>query len=187
MPESIDEVEDLDLLLDRRAADRRRLQPVAQGLIVEHHRRGCGGRRSVPVVNERMHGSSAVSIGAIRLQALEPRRSSVAERVRKARMVRMPASRMRSDQRVANQVASINAAVHDGRDVGTAAPRRRAAQRGEAGIPSRRVTSIAFRRWRSTTTNASTIQRNCQRATASTADSQTAARRSDSVSQHHAP
>ena len=36
--EPVDEVEDSELLLDRRAADRRRLQAVPQRLVVQHHR-----------------------------------------------------------------------------------------------------------------------------------------------------
>ena len=35
-PEPIDQVQDAQLLVDDRAADRRRLQPVAQRLVIEH-------------------------------------------------------------------------------------------------------------------------------------------------------
>ena len=51
--ELVDQVQDLDLLLDGRRPHRRRLQPVAQRLVVEHHaraawpaRRSCSSRRS---------------------------------------------------------------------------------------------------------------------------------------------
>ena len=51
--EPIDEVQDLDLLLDRRRPHRRRLQPVAQRLVVEHHARRLGRRADlVPVVDQ---------------------------------------------------------------------------------------------------------------------------------------
>ena len=45
--EPVDQVQDLDLLLDRRTAHRRRLQAVAQRLVVQHHRsRRCAAVRS---------------------------------------------------------------------------------------------------------------------------------------------
>ena len=62
-PERLHQVEDGELLLDRRASDRGRLEPVAQGLVVELDRSARGHGRSarpVPVVDELglfgMHG-----------------------------------------------------------------------------------------------------------------------------------
>ena len=56
--EPVHAVEEVDLLLDGRRADRRRLQPVAQRLIVEHrHGTGTGGI-VVPVVDQRMRGDT---------------------------------------------------------------------------------------------------------------------------------
>jgi hypothetical protein len=53
-PEDVHPLEQIELLLDRRGAHRRRLQPITQRLVVEHHRRPAGGAFSVPIVNERM-------------------------------------------------------------------------------------------------------------------------------------
>ena len=51
--ELVDQVQDLDLLLDGRRPHRRRLQPVAQRLVVEHHALRLGRRADlVPVVNQ---------------------------------------------------------------------------------------------------------------------------------------
>jgi hypothetical protein len=50
--EPIDQVEDFDLLIDGRRPHRRRLQAVAQRLVVEHHARRLGRRADlVPVVD----------------------------------------------------------------------------------------------------------------------------------------
>ncbi len=58
--ERLHQVEDAQLLIDRRGADARRLQAVAQRLVVEHHRPGRIRRRvdRVPVVNQRVHVTS---------------------------------------------------------------------------------------------------------------------------------
>jgi hypothetical protein len=55
----IDQVQNANLLVDRRRPHRGRLQAVAQRLVIEHDgRRGRRPRRvhGVPVVDERMHG-----------------------------------------------------------------------------------------------------------------------------------
>ena len=44
--ESVDQVQDAQLLVDRRAADRRRLQAVAQRLVVQHARAAAGAART---------------------------------------------------------------------------------------------------------------------------------------------
>jgi hypothetical protein len=52
--EPIDQVQDLDLLSDGRRPHRRRLQAVAQRLVIEHHARRLGRRADlVPVVYQR--------------------------------------------------------------------------------------------------------------------------------------
>ena len=56
-PQPVHVVQDVDLLLDRRRANRGRLQPVAQRLVVEHRDRLVGALRRrvvVPVVDQRM-------------------------------------------------------------------------------------------------------------------------------------
>jgi len=54
-PEPIDQVQDAQLLLDGRAPHGRRLQPVAQRLVVKHHDGRFRRADVVPVVDERMH------------------------------------------------------------------------------------------------------------------------------------
>jgi hypothetical protein len=65
--EAIDEVEDLELLLDRGRGDAGRLQAVAQGLVVElDHAGGAGegGARGVPVVDQVVVGRAHFVSGA---------------------------------------------------------------------------------------------------------------------------
>ena len=73
MPEAVDQVEDAKLLVDRRTADRRRLQPVAQRLVVRAGPSAGGGAGdAVPVVDQGMHGVK----GATVLKVLRPRSRS---------------------------------------------------------------------------------------------------------------
>ena len=53
-PEDVHPLEQIELLLDRRGAHRRRLHTITQRLVVEHHRRPAGGVVGVPIVDERM-------------------------------------------------------------------------------------------------------------------------------------
>src|SRR5439155_3517709 len=52
--ERVHAVENFDLLLDRRVADRRRLQAVAKRLVVQHRDGTRAGGVVIPVVNQRV-------------------------------------------------------------------------------------------------------------------------------------
>ena len=55
--EAIDQMQDAQLFVDRRHPDGRRLEAVAQGLVVKQDGPRCRRLSPVPVVNERMHES----------------------------------------------------------------------------------------------------------------------------------
>ena len=57
-PQLVDQVEDLDLLVARRAADGGRLQSIPQRLVVEHDDRPRRRRRLIPVVDQGHGGQS---------------------------------------------------------------------------------------------------------------------------------
>jgi hypothetical protein len=60
--ERIDQMQNANFLVDIRASDRRRLQPIAQRLIVQHHAAGRrGALEPVPVINQRMNHRSLFS------------------------------------------------------------------------------------------------------------------------------
>ena len=55
-PECVHVAQEIELVVERRRPDRWRLEPVAQRLVVEHHRHRRDGTIAVPVVNQGMEG-----------------------------------------------------------------------------------------------------------------------------------
>ena len=111
--DAIEQVQDAQLLIDRRRADRRRLQSVAQRFVVEQNDRRLGRRRlEVPVEDQIIHdatSSMSALTDCVRAQPDQPGHGDAAA----------PRDTSRSDARLAGPITSS-----------TVTPRTLSGQRG---------------------------------------------------------